>query len=76
MIVYPRSPHSSCADVIRREVGVVGELSVAKSSHPILSRDLSVNQLAYLSGATKGAFAHVCPQGLLWFIRRISGFLL
>jgi hypothetical protein len=48
MVVPQRSSHSSWANVVRDDVGVVGELSFAKGADPILCRNLFVHQLPHL----------------------------
>jgi hypothetical protein len=53
MIVSPRSSHSTGADVIRDDVGAVGELSFAKGADAILCRNLLVHQLPHLGVRAK-----------------------
>ena len=48
MIVSPRSSHSSRIDVVRHNIGVVGEPSSAKYTDTILRCNLSVHQFPHL----------------------------
>src|SRR4051794_4619712 len=43
MIIPPRSSHSTGIDVVRNDVAVIRELSLAESAQAILRRDLSVH---------------------------------
>ena len=49
MIIPPCPSHSTGIDVVRHNVAIVGELSLAESAHAALSGDLSVHQFPHLS---------------------------
>lgn len=52
MIVPPRSSHSTGIDVVRNDVAVIRELSLAESANAVLGGDLSVHQLTYFGVGT------------------------
>jgi hypothetical protein len=48
MIVPPRSSHSTGIDVVRNDVVIVRELSLAERTHTVLGGNLPVHQLPHL----------------------------
>src|SRR5579859_6316159 len=49
MIVPPRSSHSTGIDVVRNDVVIVRELSLAEGTYSILGGDLPIDQLSHLA---------------------------
>jgi hypothetical protein len=79
MIVPPRPSHAAGIDVVRNDVVVIRELSLAESANAVLGGDLSVHQLAHfrigadlpisawMMGIVDATDSHLLPSSILWY---------